>query len=81
MNQRATEYDLNDEQFEQLQTEYINTIVDSMSMEDLQAYVTNDMEDFCNSLSEKELIQEIEYTLDGDMLDEMITTIMEDLQD
>ena len=48
-------------------------------MEDLQQYVTNDMEDFCNSLSEKELIQEIEYTLDGDMLDEMITTIMEDL--
>ena len=81
MNKRANERELSAKQFEQLQTEYINTIVDSMSMEDLQAYVTNDMEDFCNSLSEKELIQEIEYTLDGDMLDEMITTIMEDLQD
>ena len=79
MNQRATERDLNREQFEQLLDMYIDTIVDSMSMEDLQQYVTNDMEDFCNSLSEKELIQEIEYTLDGDMLDEMITTIMEDL--
>ena len=81
MNKRANERELSAKQFEQLQTEYINTIVDSMSMEDLQAYVTNDMEDFCNSLSEKELIQEIEYTLDGDMLDEMITTIMEDLYD
>ena len=81
MNKRANERELSAKQFEQLQTEYINTIVDSMSMEDLQQYVTNDMEDFCNSLSEKELIQEIEYTLDGDMLDEMITTIMEDLQD
>ena len=79
MNKRANERELSAKQFEQLQTEYINTIVDSMSMEDLQAYVTNDMEDFCNSLSEKQLIQEIEYTLDGDMLDEMITTIMEDL--
>ena len=79
MNKRATENDLNAEQFEQLQTMYINTIVDSMSMEDLQAYVTNSMEDFCNSLSNEKLIQEIEYTLDGDMLDEMITTIMEDL--
>ena len=79
MNKRANERELSAKQFEQLQTEYINTIVDSMSMEDLQAYVTNDMEDFCNSLSEKELIQEIEWTLDGDMLDEMITTIMEDL--
>ena len=79
MNKRANERELNREQFEQLQTEYINTIVDSMSMEDLQAYVTNDMEDFCNSLSNEQLIQEIEYTLDGDMLDEMITTIIEDL--
>ena len=79
MNKRANERELSAEQFEQLQTEYINTIVDSMSMEDLQQYVTNDMEDFCNSLSEKELINEIEWTLDGDMLDEMITTIMEDL--
>ena len=79
MNKRATENDLNAEQFEQLQTMYINTIVDSMSLEDLQQYVTNDMEDFCNTLSNEKLIQEIEYTLDGDMLDEMITTIMEDL--
>ena len=79
MNKRANERELSAKQFEQLQTEYINTIVDSMSMEDLQQYVTNDMEDCCNSLSEKQLIQEKEYTLDGDMLDEMITTIMEDL--
>ena len=79
MNKRANERELSAEQFEQLQTEYINTIVDSMSMEDLQQYVTNDMEEFCKSLSNEQLIQEIEYTLDGDMLDEMITTIMEDL--
>ena len=79
MNQRLTEYNLNSDELEQLIDKYITTIVDSMSMEDLQQYVTNDMEDFCNSLSEKQLIQEIEYTLDGDMLDEMITTIMEDL--
>ena len=79
MNKRATEKYLNAEQFEQLQAMYINTIVDSMSMEDLQAYVTDNMEDFCNNLTNKQLIEEIEYTLDGDMLDEMITTIMEDL--
>ena len=79
MNKRANEINLNAEQFEQLQSMYINTVVDSMSLEDLQAYVTNNMEDFCNSLSNEKLIQEIEYTLDGDMLDEMITTIMEDL--
>ena len=75
MNKRATEYTLNVNQFEQLKTLYIETIVDSMSMEDLQVYVTNDMEDFCNDLSESELINEINYTLDESMLEEFITTI------
>ena len=75
MNKRANESKLSAEQFEQLQTMYIETIVDSMSVEDLQVYVTNDMEDFCNSLSEKQLINEINYTLDESMLDEFITTI------
>ena len=75
MNKSMNERNLNAEQFEQLQTLYIETIVDSMSMEDLQQYVTNDMEDFCNSLSEKELINEINYTLDETMLEEFLTTI------
>ena len=75
MNKRANERGLNREQFEQLQTLYIETIVDSMSVEDLQQYVTNDMEDFCNNLSESELINEINYTLDETMLEEFITTI------
>ena len=75
MNKSMNENNLNAEQFEQLQTLYIETIVDSMSMEDLQQYVTNDMEDFCNSLSEKELINEINYTLDESMLEEFLTTI------
>ena len=81
MNKSMNERNLNAEQFEQLQTLYIETIVDSMSVEDLQQYVTNDMEDLCNSLSEKELIQEIEYTLDEEFLDEMITTIKQKIKD
>ena len=75
MNQRATEYTLNANQFEQLKTLYIETIVDSMSVEDLQVYVTNDMADFCNELTEHDLINEINYTLDEAMLEEFITTI------
>ena len=77
MNQRANEHTLNKEQFEQLQTLYIETIVDSMSVEDLQVYVTNDMADFCNKLTEHDLINEINYTLDEEMLDEFVTTIKE----
>ena len=77
MNERATEYDLNNEQFEQLIDKYITTIVDSMSMEDLQQYVRNDMNDLLYKCSESEVINEIEYTLDEDFLDEMLLTIKE----
>ena len=69
MNQRATEYDLNDDQFEQLKTMYINTIVESMSVAELEQYVLHDMEDFCDKLTEHDLINEINYTLDETMLE------------
>ena len=72
MNQRATENNLNKEEFEQLKEVYVSTIVDSMSMEDLQQYVTNDMEDFCNNLSESELINEINYTQITDLMSSYI---------
>ena len=75
MNQRATEYNLNKEQFEQLLDKYIDTIVDSMSMEDLQAYVIDDMNDYLYKCSESELINEIKYTLDDEMLEEFIKQI------
>ena len=46
MNKRATEYDLNDSQLEQLIDKYVDTIVDSMSMKDLQVYVMDDMTEY-----------------------------------
>ena len=75
MNERATEYNLNKEQFEQLMDKYIDTIVDSMSMEDLQAYVIDDMNDYLYKCSESELINEIKYTLDDEMLEEFVKQI------
>ena len=81
MNQRATEYNLNDEQFEQLRNLYVETIVDSMSNKDLYQYVLNDMDNFVDKLTEHDLIEEIKYTLDEEMLDEFITTIKEDYKD
>ena len=81
MNQRATETNLNKEEFEQLKEAYVSTIVDSMSTKDLENYVYNDMEDFCNKLSNQDLIEEIKYTLDEDFLDEMLSTITENRHD
>ena len=75
MNQRATEYDLNDSQLEQLIDKYIETIVDSMSMEDLQYYVTNNMAEFMHELTFSGILEEIKYTLDDEMLDEFVKQI------
>ena len=51
-----------------LKETYINTLVDSMSMEDLQQYVANDMADFLYNCSESEVINEfllkVEHTTD-----------------
>ena len=77
MNQRATETNLNNEEFEQLKTAYVDTIVDSMSTKDLYEYVANDMADFVDKLTYNEVINEIKYTLDEDFLDEMLLTITE----
>ena len=77
MNKRANEITLNDEQFEQLKERYVDTIIDSMSMKDLQSYVYDNLTDFCNELTNKQLIEEIKYTLDEEDLQEFITTIKE----
>ena len=56
MNKRATE------------TTLINTLVDSMSMEDFKQYVANDMRDFLHYCSESEVVNEflikVEHTTD-----------------
>ena len=77
MNQRATETNLNKEEFEQLKEVYVSTIVDSMSMEDLVDYVKTDYYNCVDKLTEHDLIEDIKYTLDEDFLDEMLSTITE----
>ena len=81
MNKRATETNLNNEEFEQLKERYVDTVVDSMSTKDLYEYVANDMYNFVDKLSEFEVYEEIKYTLDEEMLEEFITTIKNDSKD
>ena len=81
MNKSINESNLNKEEFEQLLDMYIDTIVNSMSMKDLVQYVYDDMNDYLYKLTEHELINEIKYTLDDEMLEEFITTIKEELKD
>ena len=81
MNERATEYDLNEQQFEQLKIKYIMTIVDSMDTEDFRQFVIGTYEDDLSNYTLNRLIEEIKYTLDEEMLEEFITTIKEELKD
>ena len=75
MNKRATEYDLNEQQFELLKIKYIMTIVDSMSTEDFRQFVIGTYEDDLSNYTLNRLLEEIKYTLDDEMLEEFITTI------
>ena len=75
MNERATEYTLNKEQFEQLMDKYVMTIVDSMSTEDFRQFVINTYYDDFANYTLSQLLEEIKYTLDEEMLDEFVKQI------
>ena len=81
MNQRATEYKLNDAQFEQLKIKYIMTIVDSMDTEDLRQFVIGTYYDDFSNYTLSQLLEEIKYTLDEEMLDEFVKQIKGDSKD
>ena len=81
MNERATEYDLNEQQFELLKIKYIMTIVDSMSNEDFRQFVIGTYEDDLSNYTLNRLLEEIKYTLDDEMLEEFVTEIKEELKD
>ena len=80
MNQRATEYDLNEQQFELLKIKYIMTIVDSMSHEDFRQFVIGTYEDDLSDYTLNRLLEEIKYTLDDEMLDEFVKQIKEQIK-
>ena len=77
MNKSINESNLNREQFERLKELYVDTIVDSMSMEDLLDYVRTDYYNSLDKYNEFDLFEDIKYTLDEDFLDEMLLTIKE----
>ena len=81
MNQRATEYNLNEQQFEQLKIKYIMTIVDSMSHEDFRQFVIGTYYDDFSNYTLSQLLEEIKYTLDDEMLDEFVKQIKNDSKD
>jgi len=75
MKERATETNLNNEEFEQLKEAYVDTVVDSMSMKDLVDYVKTDYYNSLDKYNEFDLFEDIKYTLDEEFLVEFIKLI------
>ena len=75
MNKSINESNLNREQFERLKELYVETIVDSMSYEDLQEYVKTDYYNSLDKYSEFDLFEDIKYTLDEEFLEVFIKQI------
>ena len=75
MNKSINESNLNREQFERLKELYVDTVVDSMSMEDLLDYVKTDYYNSLDKYNEFDLFEDIKYTLDEEMLQEFVKQI------
>ena len=63
-----------------LKETYINTLVDNMSMEDLQQYVANDMASFLYYCSESEVVNEflikVKHTTDEQFYNKFVETVV-----
>ena len=59
---------------------YINTLVDSMSMEDLQQYVANDMASFLYYVNDTDVLKnefliKVEHTTDEQFYNKFVTSL------
>ena len=63
----------------QIKETYINTLIDSMSMEDFRQYVRNDMADFLYNCSESEVLNEflikVEHTTDEQFYNKFVSLL------
>ena len=62
-------------QRDELIEQYVELVVDSMEIKDLVSYVTNDMTDFLEKLTDKELEEEIVLTNEQELYDELVDNV------
>jgi len=62
-------------QKDELIEQYVDLLVDSMSMKDLISYVSEDLTNFCDKLTDSELKEEISLTLDDEVYDELVDNV------
>ena len=66
---------LNPDQRYKLIEYYIELVVDSMDTNDLVAYVTEDLCNYCEKLTDNELKEEISLTLDDEIYEELVDNV------
>ena len=66
---------LNSQQKDELIEQYVDLLVDSMSMRDLIDYVSEDLTNFCEKLTDSELKEEISLTMDDEVYDELVDNV------
>ena len=67
--------ELNSTQRDEVIEQYVNLLIDSMSVEDLISYVSEDLTNFCEKLTDSELKDEISLTLDDEIYDELVDNV------
>ena len=66
---------LNSIQRDELIAQYVDLLVDGMSMSDLISYVSEDLTNFCDKLSDIDLKDEISLTMDDEVYDELVDNV------
>ena len=66
---------LTSQQKDELIELYVERIVDSMDEKDLVRYVSQDMTDFLEKLTDSELNEEISLTMDDEVLEELVDNV------
>ena len=75
--QIITHNELTSDQKDELIESYVDLLVDSMSMKDLISYVSEDLTNFCDKLTDSELKEEISLTMDEEIYDELVDNVRE----
>ena len=67
--------ELTNAQRDELIEQYVNLLIDGMSMKDLISYVSEDLTNFCDKLTDSELKDEISLTMDDEIYEELVDNV------
>ena len=73
--QLLTMKQLNSQQRDELIEQYVDLLIDGMSMKDLICYVHEDITNFCEKLTDSELKEEISLTMDDEIYEELVDNV------